>query len=479
MSPGPSRVVQALAVLLLAVLAPACGGKGGGGSKKPTGISSVLLTTPVGVQKGAVSVGYTLADPGGLTCTIGVEYSVNGGGVWQPATMATGGDGTSDLASSAGGVSHVYKWNSVVDGVALGSADTNIRIRITPASVVPGTPAATTNFTVDNTGNTAPSVAVTTPVVPSGLIPVSYSLTDAQSDLCSLQPSFSIDGGSNFSPATPGPGGDGVANLAASPGGGTLHTFLWNSVADGVALGGANAAVKIRLLPSDGVSGAAGTTSNFSVDNSGKSSGSSLGGYPIQVNGSAVSDWATCVATDGTALYVLGFENFDFESSSGANSSWKLRKILIETGASVGGFGAGGIVSGNPGSGLDIPFKGVVSGGYLYLVMARESGAGSRSFELRIEKRNAVSGALVTGFGSGGRSTRPRRRPSTGFLCRGPSASTGRSCTSPVLRKCRPRTASGASKSGTRRPDSWSPASASTDGSTRIRPRRPTAASAS
>src|SRR6185503_1023424 len=382
MSPGKSRpfgLLQAAAVLLLAILSPACGGKGKSSPPAPGGLTAAL-TTPAGAQKGVVSIGYNLIDPAGLTCTIAVEFSINGGRVWQPATAGTGGDGTTDLGSSPGGVAHVYRWNSLVDGVAPGAPDGNVRIRITPTDTLPGTPSSTSNFTVDNSANTAPSIAITPLVgVQSGLVPVSYTLTDAQSDPCSLQPSFSTDGGTSYSPATPGPGGDGVAGLSSTPGG-TAHAFLWNSVADGVAPSGVNATVRIRLTPADGAAGGPAPTGNFSVDNSGKSSGSSLGGYPIQINGSSVSDWATSVATDGVNLYVLGFEQFDFESTSGANSSWSLRKRLIQTGAPVAAFGT---VSGNPGGGLDVPFKVLVSGGSLYVLLARESNAGSRSFALR------------------------------------------------------------------------------------------------
>jgi hypothetical protein len=393
-------LLQGAAILLLAVLAPACGGKGK--SKPPVpGSLGVTLTTPAGVQKGVVSLDYTLVDQASLTCTIAVEYSTNGGGSWLPATPAPGGDGRSDLGSSPGGVAHVFKWNSLADGVAVGSQDNNVRFRITPADTVPGTPSSTSNFAVDNSANTAPSLTITTPAgVQSGLVLVSYSLADAQSDPCLLQTSFSTDGGTVFSPATPGPGGEGVSGLASTPGG-TAHTFLWNSVADGVALGGANATVQMRLQPSDGTLGGAQQTADFSVDNSGKSSGSSLSGYPLQFNGSSFSDWATSAATDGVNLYVFGFEQFDFEASS-PNSSWHLRKRLIRTGAAVTAFGTLGTVSGNPGAGLDIPFKVVVSGGSLYLLMASESGAGSRNFSLRVEKRRADDGALVAAFGTGG-----------------------------------------------------------------------------
>src|SRR5262245_51356967 len=133
-----SRGVQGLAVLLLAILAPACGGKSKGGSGSPpppTGIASVTVTTPGGVQKGVISVSYTLTDPGGITSIIAVEYSTNGGKVWHPATAGPAGDGTSELASSPGGVPHLFSWNSVANGVALGSPDGKVRIRITPSNL--------------------------------------------------------------------------------------------------------------------------------------------------------------------------------------------------------------------------------------------------------------------------------------------------------------------------------------------------------
>lgn len=405
MSPGKVRfsgLAHPLALLFLAAVAPACGGGGGGSSKPGAAVLSATITTPAGTQTGVVPISYTLIDPAGLTCVVAVEFSTNGGGVWQPAAPAPGGDGTSDLASSPTGVPHTFAWNSVADGVAPGGPDSNVRFRITPATTVPGASGATQNFTVDNAGNTAPTASITPLVgVQSGLVPVSYALTDAQSDPCSVQASFSVDGGTSFSPATQGPGGDGASNLTSS-GGGTAHTYLWNSVADGVAPSGANSTVRFRLQPADGTAGTAATTADFSVDNSGKSSGSSLAGYPIQINGSSSSDWAIAAAQDGRHLYTLGFEDFDFESASGGDVGWRLRKRTIRTGAAEAGFGSGGTLSANPGPGLDVPCKVVVSGASLFVLIAQETALGSRAFVLRIEKRSAATGALIAAFGSGG-----------------------------------------------------------------------------
>jgi hypothetical protein len=242
----------------------------------------------------------------------------------------------------------------------------------------------------------------------SGLVAISYSLMDAQSDPCSITATFSVDGGATFNPATAGPGGDGTHGLASAPSAGSPHVFLWNSVADGVALGGLVTSVQIRLQPFDGQTGAAASTPNFSVNNAGSSSGGTVGGsYPIQVNSTGNSDWATATASDGVALYTAGFEGFDLAAPSGADSTWRLEKRTLATGALVATFGVGGVVSINPGPGLDVPSKVIVDGSYLYIIGAQESAKGSRSFTLRVEKRRASDGAPVAAFGTGGILTGP------------------------------------------------------------------------
>jgi hypothetical protein len=395
---------RAIAAILLAALVPACGRNMTKGTLSSPGTLMAVSSTPPGVQSGVIALNYTLSNPAGFTCTLAVSFSVDGGATFKPATPGPGGDGTADLASSAAGTARVFDWNSLADGVALGAPVGTVRIRLTPADTAPGTSSTTANFTVDNSADTPPSASMTTPSgTQGGLVPIAYSLIDAESDPCSLQVLFSIDGGTSFAAATQGPGGDGIVDLPSSPAGGTAHGFLWNSVADGVAPSGVNAAVQIRLLPADGRPGAATTTGSFAVDNSGRSSGASFGGaYPLQVNSTSHSDWATAMATDGQSLWTVGFENFDFESPSGADSTWRLEKRTIQTGALVGGFGAGGFVSVNPGPGLDLPFKVIQSGAYVYVLGAQETGLKSQSFILRIEKRSALTGALINSFGSGG-----------------------------------------------------------------------------
>jgi hypothetical protein len=290
-----------------------------------------------------------------------------------------------------------------MDGVGLAGAANAVQIRIIPQNIATGNQATTSSFTVNNSTHTAPSATLVTPgSLQSGLVSISYSLIDAESDPCSITASFSVDAGATFAPATAGPGGDGLTLLISSPGSGTAHVFLWNSVADGVGPGGTATQVRIRLQPADGKTGAAASTNNFSVNNAAAGSGTSLTGFPAQVNSTVNSDWATSAASDGVSLYTVGFEGFNLTSVSGADSSWRLEKRTLATGALSGSFGIGGAVSENPGAGLDIPFKVLVDGGFLFVVGAQETALGSKLFNLRVEKRRISDGSPVASFGSGG-----------------------------------------------------------------------------
>jgi len=118
----------------------------------------------------------------------------------------------------------------------------------------------------DDSQNTRPSASVTTPSdTKSGDISIAYTLSDAQSDSCSIQAQYSTNDGATWSTATGGPGGEGVSGLSSSPSG-VPHVWVWNSTADlGMTL---NSNVQIRITPSDaGGPGTGGTTNSFTVDN--------------------------------------------------------------------------------------------------------------------------------------------------------------------------------------------------------------------
>lgn len=113
------------------------------------------------------------------------------------------------------------------------------------------------------------SVSVTTPAgIQQGFVAIPYTLIDANAEPLSIVVQFSTDGGATFSAATAAPSNEGVADLTSAPAPGVAHVFTWDSVADGVALAAANAAVQIRIAASDASTSPAQATANFAVDNS-------------------------------------------------------------------------------------------------------------------------------------------------------------------------------------------------------------------
>lgn len=112
--------------------------------------------------------------------------------------------------------------------------------------------------------NTAPSVLLTALVgTQTSIIPIDYTLTDAESSQITILVEFSLDG-MTWTTATRS-GGQGITNLSSSLGG-TLHTFQWDSAVDGVGKGGSAESVTIRITPSDALPGTPDMTT-FDVDN--------------------------------------------------------------------------------------------------------------------------------------------------------------------------------------------------------------------
>jgi hypothetical protein len=110
-----------------------------------------------------------------------------------------------------------------------------------------------------------PTVTITTPTTPqSGNVRIHYTLTDANSDICSITVEFSRDGGTTWFDATAGSGGAGTTGLSSSPTG-VAHMFVWASGSDIVSQD--NATVEIRIAPSDTALGTSATTDDFLVAN--------------------------------------------------------------------------------------------------------------------------------------------------------------------------------------------------------------------
>lgn len=226
---------------------------------------SVVIQTPAGIQSGDATIDYTLYDNNSHTCSITVEFSINGGGSYSTATEGSGGSGITGLSSSPAGIAYTFVWDSAADTGAV--IEDSVKIRITPNdSIEDGASVETDVFTVNN--NTAPSVTITTPPSPqTSNITIDYILQDGNSHTCSVAVEYSIDNGADYYPAKEGSGGSGITGLTSSPGG-TPHTFVWDSVAD-VGNNLYNNSVRIRITPHDGYEfGASDATADFTVDNS-------------------------------------------------------------------------------------------------------------------------------------------------------------------------------------------------------------------
>jgi len=230
---------------------------------------TAMAQTPSGVQQSNVLITYYLSDAESDTCDITVYFSDDGGVNWYPATEVPGGgggDGTTNLTSSPSpGTSHTFDWDAQTD--LAGRYETDVQIKIVPSDIYrEGIPYPTSDFTVDAT--TPPSVSNINPPggTSSGDVPIEYTLTDAESQDCSILVEYKKDGGLNWYTATEGSGGDGTTGLTSSPTG-VSHTFVWDTVADNIGPT-APATVRIRITPTDTKTGATAESTDFNVDNS-------------------------------------------------------------------------------------------------------------------------------------------------------------------------------------------------------------------
>ena len=121
-----------------------------------------------------------------------------------------------------------------------------------------------------------------------------------------------------------------------------------------------------------------------SLADGGSVSSFGFGGAVTSTGGQALG-----VATDASFLYAVGAVEFD-------TGTWRIEKRRLDDGSRDLGFGGAGVITGP-----DQPAYAVlVDGGALYV-----AGGGYVSGAVsgwRVEKRSALDGALVSGFGTGG-----------------------------------------------------------------------------
>ncbi len=151
---------------LLSALALGCTGGGGGGGGKPAGAGaggagtpggaagvsaplSVAIDTPLGVESGHVEIDYTLIDGSAQPATIRVEYTIDGGRTWAPATEGIGSDGTAGLATARPpGARHRFVWDSFRDLGETFAPAAQVRMWVATAAQSAG--AATFDFPLNN-----------------------------------------------------------------------------------------------------------------------------------------------------------------------------------------------------------------------------------------------------------------------------------------------------------------------------------------
>lgn len=244
----------------------------GGDDDKPSAdrVAIATVTTPSGTQSDDVTIQYTLTDPDQNPSDIIVQYSVDGGLNWNPASMSDNcTDGKTDLATSKSGTAHAFVWDSFADIVGFIEPENSVRIKIIPFSKTMGVEGTTNNFTVFNGEeevNTPPAVEVTSASGNSGDILIYYKLYDLDQDNCSIEVSYSTDNSTSWHSATQGASGDGTAGLSSNSSG-FPHCFSWDSISDNVALSGAVNNVIVMITPSDDELGESDVSDSFSVNN--------------------------------------------------------------------------------------------------------------------------------------------------------------------------------------------------------------------
>ncbi|MCH8838639.1 MAG: T9SS type A sorting domain-containing protein [Candidatus Marinimicrobia bacterium] len=206
-------------------------------------------------------------------------------------------------------------WASRVD---LGGVDDSVRFKLVPSDGwADGSPDSTAAFHLDN--NVAPSVTLASITgEQTGDIPVSYTLSDAETDSLSISLFYTVDSSLTWLPAT----------VSGDTLGVTVYTgaLTWNSASD---LAGQDlAAVRLYLTPADNDPGSADTTGYFQADNNAPPSvaidslpGEWIGDIPI---------WFDLVDAEGDRITILAeFQEIGTAAWQNANVTGDLTGITV------------------------------------------------------------------------------------------------------------------------------------------------------
>ncbi|HNY12334.1 MAG TPA: carboxypeptidase-like regulatory domain-containing protein, partial [Candidatus Wallbacteria bacterium] len=205
--------------------------------------------TTIGAS-GEITLKYDLADADSSPCFISVQYSINNSAYIKTLNL------TGETSEISAGTGKSLIWNSKADISGLAN---NVTLKLIAADMAgTGTETVSLPFTVNN--NSTPIASNLKTAGNTGNITVSYDLADPNSDTCSVELYYSIDGGTNYKKSTSVSGA--VANVA--PGAG--NKLIWNSTGD---IGQQNVSnIKVKILPYDAFeAGMPAESTAFSINN--------------------------------------------------------------------------------------------------------------------------------------------------------------------------------------------------------------------
>jgi hypothetical protein len=113
------------------------------------------------------------------------------------------------------------------------------------------------------------------------------------------------------------------------------------------------------------------------------------------ISGDTVTRRADGIAIDSTYMYIVGHRDASYD--------WRIEKRRLDTGALVAGFGTGGVVFGA--AETFIAYDIAIDSNFMYVVGYELDGLNNEYF--RVEKRSLDTGNLDAGFGAGGVITGP------------------------------------------------------------------------
>lgn len=118
-------------------------------------------------------------------------------------------------------------------------------------------------------------------------------------------------------------------------------------------------------------------------------------GGAVTSNPSADNDSLEAIACDGTDLYLVGYDTV------GGDARWRIEKRSASDGRLVASFGSGGVVASDPSANYDIATCVALDSSYLYAAGLDES-LGASDAQWRVEKRSLTDGSPQPAFGGSG-----------------------------------------------------------------------------